>query len=445
MSYITEGDTFRGFLKISSPIVANNILQSILEIVDLYFVGRLGVSAIAGVAMCGTIVMVLMSIIIGIATANTVFVSRFYGAKDMQNVGKTIVHSLYLGIVSSLLLAIFGALFAKDMLLLLGADETVAVIGASYLRILFTGIFTMILLWIVSSSLQSCGDSLTPMIIMVIANLANIAFDPLFISGYGIVPALGAAGAALATVTSRGIGLVIGFWILFSGRSLISFPSENKLDLHLIWRLIRVGIPNTVQSGTRSVTFLAMMAIVALYGTAAVSAYGIAGRIELVALMPGFGIATGTAIIVGQNLGAKKPERVEKGVMLSLFLYGAFMILVSVTYYFLAPQIMEFFDPSGASTTIGISYFHALTPFYLVIAISIILSFALNGAGDTKNPMYAALFSMVLLQIPLAYYLPILLNIGIEGVWLAMIIGIVMETLFLFWVYRRGKWKNIII
>ena len=445
MSYITEGSTFKGFLTISAPIVANNVLQSVLEIVDLYFVGRLGAEAIAGVAMGGVIIMVLGSIIIGLATATTAFVSRFYGAGDMHNVGKTIVHSLYLGLVFSLILALVGSLFAEDMLHLLGAEEEVAAIGASYLGVLFAGCFTMVLLWLVCSSLQSCGDSVTPMMIMVVANIINMVFDPLFIFGYGIIPPMDAAGAALATVSSRGVGLVIGIWVLVKRKDLIETPSVRRLDLHLIWRLIRVGVPNTVQSGIRSVTFLVMMAIVALYGTAAISAYGIAGRMELVALMPGFGIAAGTAIIVGQNLGARKPERAEKGVILSLILYGVFMVLVSITYYVFAPQIMIFFDPSGASLAVGVSYFHTLAPFYPIIAAEVILSFALNGAGDTKNPMYATLFSMVFLQIPLAYYLSEVLRTGIEGVWLAMIIGIVTQCIFLVWVYRRGRWKRTVI
>jgi len=259
------------------------------------------------------------------------------------------------------------------------------------------------------------------------------------------VDAATAAGAALATVSSRGVGLAIGIWVLVKGKDLIEISSVRRLDHHLIWRLIRVGVPNTVQSGIRSITFLVMTAIVALYGTAAISAYGIAGRMELVALMPGFGIAAGTAIIVGQNLGARKPERAEKGVILSLIIYGVFMVLVSITYYVFAPQIMIFFDPSGASLAVGVSYFHTLAPFYPIIAAEVILSFALNGAGDTKNPMYAALFSMVFLQIPLAYYLSEVLGTGIEGVWLAMIIGIVAQCIFLVWVYRRGRWKRTVI
>lgn len=445
MNYITEGDTFKGFLKISSPIVANNILQSILEMVDLYFVGRLGPQAIAGVAISGTLLMVLGSIVVGLATANTALVSRFYGANEIQNVGTTIVHALFLGAIFSLLLALVGMFFSRDMLLLLGAEEEVANLGASYLRVLFVGVFTMVLLWLVSASLQSCGDSFTPMMIMIMANLINMILDPLLIFGYGALPPLGTAGAAFATVSSRGVGLIIGIWILIRGKSLIEVPSISHLDLNLIWRLIKIGVPNGVQSGIRSITFLVMMGIVALYGTSAISAYGIAGRMELVALMPGFGIATATAIVVGQNLGANKPERAEKSVILSLLIYGVFMLVVSIVYYTLAPQIMQFFDPSGASTAIGVSYFRTLTPFYLLIAASIVLSFSLNGAGDTKNPMYATIFSMILLQIPLAYYLPNILGIGTEGIWIAMAIGVTMQTLFLFWIYRQGKWKHMVV
>lgn len=442
MSYITEGDLFKGLLKVSSPIVANNLLQSVLEMVDLYFVGRLGSGAIAGVAMGVMIVMVLGSIIVGLATANTAFVSRFYGGKDMQNAGRTVINALCLGIIFSLVMAVVGATFAEDMLHFLGAEEEVALIGAAYLKVLFAGAFTMILLWIVVSSLQSCGDSLTPLWIMAIANIINIVLDPLFIFGHGFVPAMGAEGAALATVASRGVGLAIGIAILLSGRSLIEFPRERRIDPGLMWRLVKVGVPSTVQAGMRSVSFLAIMAIVALYGTSAASAYGIATRMELAVLMPGFGIATGTAIVVGQNLGAKQPDRAERGVLLSLLLYGVFMAAVSIAYYFLGPAIMEFFDPSGASTPVGASYFHFLAPFYLLIAAVIVLSFALNGAGDTKMPMYSTFVSMVLLQIPLAYYLPGFLGIGVEGIWVAMAAGLVAQAILLSGIYRSGRWKQ---
>lgn len=445
MSELTEGDLFRGLITIAAPIVAGNVLQSGLELVDLFFVGRLGSEAIAGVAMSTSIVMVLMTIIIGIVTANTAFVSRYYGAKNYDMVAKGVSHTLILGLVFSILLSVVGILYAEDMLLLLGAEPNVALLGASYLTVLFTGSVTLVELWVINSSFQSCGDATTPMLLVVLANILNIALDPLLIFGYGVVPACGVAGAAYATIISRSVAFAIAFALLLSGRSPIPFSFRTKFEFSLAWRLIRVAVPNSVQSGLRSVTFLAMMAIVAVFGTASLSAYGIVGRLELVALMPGFGIATATAVIVGQNLGAKKPERAEAGVRLSALMNGGFMALMGAIFYLAAPAIVEVFDPSGASTEIGVSYLQTVAPFYVFIAVAIILGFALNGAGDTKKPMYATLFSMVLFQVPLACILPDLLGIGIAGVWLAVICGMILQMNMLFAMYRHGGWKSTVI
>jgi putative MATE family efflux protein len=443
--YLTEGPLFRGLLTISLPMVAGNILQSILEVVDLYFVGRLGADAIAGVAMSATIIFVLATFIVGLVTSATAFISRHYGAREHDAVGDIVKHTLYIGLGFSLILSFLGFFFSKNLLLLLGANEGVATIGSAYLSVLLLGIFTMVELWVVITSFQSCGNSITPMILMVGVNIVNIVLNPVLIFGLAGMPAFGVAGSALATILSRGAGLVIGILLLFRYSTHIRMPETWMCDLRLMWRILSVAIPNSIQSGLRSMTYLVMMAFVAVYGTAAISGYGIADRLELIALMPGFAIATAAAVIVGQNLGAKKPERAEKGVKLALMFYGAIMLVVSATYYLFAEKILWFFDPSGTSELTGASYFHAVAPFYLLMSVSIILSFALNGAGDTKKPMYATLISMVFLQIPLAWLLPHMFNLGLSGIWIAVIAGIVVQSVLLGIMFRNGTWKTVAI
>ena len=442
-NYLTEGHLFRGLITISLPIIASNLLQSVLEVVDLYFVGRLGADAIAGVAMSTTIIFVLATFVVGLVTATTAFISRHYGAQEHDAVGLIVQHSLYIGLAFSLAISVFGLFFSKDLLLLLGANEIVATLGSAYLSVLFLGIFTMIELWVVISSFQACGNSLTPMILMVGVNIVNIILNPLLIFGLAGIPAFGIAGSALATILSRGAGLVIGMLLLVRYSSHLIFPKTWTLDIRLIWRILTVAIPNSVQSGLRSGTFLVMMAFVAVYGTASISGYGIAERLELIALMPGFAIATATAVIVGQNLGAKRPDRAEEGVKLGLIFYGTIMFAVSILYYAFAYQLIWFFDPSGESIATGVSYFQTVAPFYIIMAVSIILSFSLNGAGDTKKPMYATLVSMIMIQIPLGYFLPQHYGFGITGIWIAAIIGIVIQAFLLAMMYRNGSWKRV--
>jgi putative MATE family efflux protein len=444
-NYLTQGQLFYGLITISLPIIASNLLQSVLEVVDLYFVGRLGADAIAGVAMSTTIIFVLATFVVGLVTATTAFISRHYGAQEHGAVGLIVQHSLYIGLVFSLAISLFGLFFSKDLLLLLGANETVATLGSAYLSVLFLGIFTMVELWVVITSFQACGNSLTPMILMVGVNIINIILNPVLIFGLFGLPGFGVAGSALATILSRGAGLVIGMLLLVRYSGHIMFPKTWTLDLTLIWRILTVAIPNSVQSGLRSGTFLVMMAFVAMYGTVAISGYGIAERLELIALMPGFAIATATAVIVGQNLGAHKPDRAEEGVKLGLMFYGVIMLVISVCYYVFAADLIAFFDPGGTSVPTGVSYFQAVTPFYLIMAVSIILSFALNGAGDTKKPMYATLVSMILIQIPLAYVLAHYSGLGITGIWIAVIVGIIVQAVLLTLMYRSGTWKHIVL
>jgi putative MATE family efflux protein len=442
-NYLTQGNILKGLFTISLPIIVSNLLQSVLEIADMYFVGRLGAEALAGVAMSMTLMMVLATFVIGLVTATTAFIARHYGAEEFDVIGTIIQHALYIGLGFSLILAVCGVFFADDLLRLLGADATVTATGAPYLTILFVGSFTMIELWIVTTSFQSCGNAVTPMIIMVGVNILNIILNPLLIFGIAGFPAFGVAGSALATILSRGIGLVVSLVLLLHYAPKLRFPKTLAIDFVLIRRILGVAIPNSIQSGLRSGTFLVMMAFVAFYGTAAISGYGIAERLELIALMPGFAIATATAVIVGQNIGAKQPERAEEGVKLSLIFYGVFMLVISICYYVFAEQLFWFFDPSGISEATGVSYFHAVAPFYMIMAASIILSFALNGAGDTKKPMYATLFSMVLIQIPLAYILSHISGMGITGIWIAVIAGIVVQAVLLGYMFRQGNWKTV--
>jgi Na+-driven multidrug efflux pump len=273
------------------------------------------------------------------------------------------------------------------------------------------------------------------MILMVGVNIINIVLNPILIFGLGGIPAFGIAGSALATILSRGAGLVAGMFLLVHYSSHISFPKTYILDLQLIWRILTVAIPNSIQSGLRSGTFLVMMAFVAAYGTAAISGYGIAERLELIALMPGFAIATATDNVDGY-LGAKKPDRAEEGLNSGVFSERD----VRVSFYCVCLSLIWFLIQAPVFTQCPT---WTVAPFYIIMAVSIVLSFAMNGAGDTKKPMYATLVSMVIIQIPLGYYLPQHFGLGITGIWIAIIIGIIIQAVLLTMMYKNGSWKRV--
>ncbi len=439
---LTEGSIPRGLMTVAAPIIVGNILQGLVEVADLFFVGRLSPEAIAGVALSITVIFVLMTVVIGLNGGTTAFVSRYYGKGDYDGAGSVLVQSLAIGLVFAVLISVVGVLWAEDMLLLLGADAVVAAEGSAYLTVLSLGIAALVEFWIVATFFQSIGDSTTPLIIIAVINILNIILNPVFIFGWFGLPAMGVAGAALATVLTRTIGLGTGIVLLRPLNGQMGFTRHLHIDRPLVRRILKVAIPNMVQSGIRSVTFLIIFAIVTAYGTYALSAYGIVNRLEMLALMPGFGIATAGAVMVGQNLGAGNPGRSEKAVWTATAIYGGFMVCITGIFLLFGARLVGFFDPSGMSESIALSYFQIVSPFYLFLAAAIVLSFALNGAGDTKKPMYAGIISYFLVQIPLAVVLPDLTGTGIAGVWYAMVIGLLVQTVALYVMFRRGHWKE---
>jgi putative MATE family efflux protein len=440
---ITEGNLLHGLLSVSLPILVSNLLQGVVEIVDLYFVGRLGSDAIAGVALATSLIFFLVTVLIGIATATAAFISRAYGAKDYSEIGRLLFHALVLGGGFSLVLMILGAFFSHPTLLLLGARGTVADAGAAFLSTFLMGIGSLVILWLLIVSFQSTGDTRTPMYVMGAVILANIVANPVLIFGLYGAPAFGVAGSALATVLARTMGLAILAGIVLRRKGIMSLPDRPVFDISLVRRLFGVAAPSALQNGMRSFSSLALMAIVTGYGAAAVSAFGIAYRVEYILLMPGFAFATGTAVLVGQNLGARHPERAEQGVRYSLLVYGGIMTVSSVACLCFAPAILGFFDPSGASIPAGSSYFATVAPFYVLMAASLILAFAINGAGATRIPMLAAFLAMVLVQLPLALWLPGWTGTGLSGVWYAIAIAIVVQCGALLILYRQGHWKSV--
>jgi len=440
---VNEQSVLQSLLVIALPIMVSNLLQSVLEVVDLYFVGRLGAEAIAGVSMSLVLIITLMTVVIGLNTATMAFIARAYGAREYDRVGGILVHSMIAGAFFALMLAGIGYFFANDIIVALGATPTVASFGGRYLSVFLLGIGSMIELWILSSAFQSVGNARTPMIVMVIVNIINIVLNPLLIFGAGPVPAFGVVGSALATVGSRSLGLILLIYVVLGGKTPLTFSRSNRFDPSFLVRLFRVAIPNSVQSGMRSLSFILLMSVVAIFGSSAVSAYGIAIRLEFIALMPGFAIATAAAVLVGQNIGACRLDRAESGVRYALLLYGGIMAVTACVYFFFAEGLIGFFDPSGVSTVIGAGYLHTITPFYLLNAVAIILSFAMNGAGATTYPMFATTVALILVQIPLAIILPGLLGAGIVGVWIAIVIAIIVQFGLLGYLYQRGSWKKV--
>ncbi|HNQ33572.1 MAG TPA: MATE family efflux transporter [Methanoculleus sp.] len=427
------------------PIIISNFLASILEVVDMYFIGKLGDVSIAGGAMSISIIIVLTTVIFGTVTATAAFVSRAYGSERYERIPVILSHSLYLALGFSAVLAVIGMFWSQDLLLLLGADPEVAAVGARFLSPMLMGMFVFVTLMILTTVFQSTGDSRTPMFVMIGVNIANIVLNPTLIMGLGGLPAFGIAGSAYASIASRATGvlLLVGVMYLLPSKKNgpVRLPKQWTFEPRLLKDIVRVMVPSAVQSGVRSFAFLGMTAIVALYGTSAVAAYGICQRLDMLGLIFVMGLCTGVAVMVGQNLGAGKVERAEKTVRIAMIVNALFMALVGILYLRSADHLLAFFGATEASLANGIQFMHIVPPSYFVIAMAMTMGFAMNGAGMTRPGMYAAIAGQLIVQVGLAAAL-VAMEMPLQFIWFAVVCGTVVVFLCDLFFYRQGAWKT---
>jgi putative MATE family efflux protein len=368
--------------------MAGNVLQNAFNIVDMIFVGKLGPSSLAAVGMSGVILGILFTIIVGISMGTVAMVARFIGAKRKSEAEKVAMQSLLLGAFYYAAVVIIVYPLASPILRLLGADEDVILQGVTYIRIIFLGSFTMILSIVLSSVLRAAGDAITPLKILTMSTLLNIGLDPLLIFGWWRFPRLGVAGSALATVIARGIGVAILLWIFLRGRAVINLKITNaKIDFPIMRRIIKIGIFASLQGILRNVSGLILIRLVAIYGTFAVAAYVISMRLRMIVMMPGFGLANAVSTLVGQNLGANKPERAERTAWITVGFGAAIMTLFGIAYIIFSRSIIGIFNAHPEVIKTGISCLHIIAGTFGFMGLSAILGRALSGAGDTISPM----------------------------------------------------------
>jgi len=439
---LTKANTVKSIWVLALPIMVGNILQTAFNIVDMIWVGRLGPEAIASVAMSGAVLLVIITLIIGVSTGTQSLVARFTGAKKHKSAENIAMQSLIIGAFLSTILAIMGFILSRPILQALGAEGATLEQGIEYLKIVLAGGLVMVYLFLVNAIFRAAGDTLTPMLIMIGATILNVILDPLMIFGIGF-PRMGVAGAALATVLSRGLGALVGLYILFQGYSRIRVHlAKLQIDLKVIFKILRLGFPNSVQMALRSIAGLILMSIVAQYGSYAVAAYGIGLRIFSVVLMPGFALATSAATLVGQNLGANKLYRARACAWQATGFNMLLMGLVGIFFFVFSPTLISIFNTNPGIVKLGSEYLKITSLSYIFVAQGLVLGRSLMGAGDTISPMLISLFALLGIQIPLAIILPNHLALGISGIWWAILLSSVLQGIFTTFWFNLGRWAN---
>ncbi|MBN2449633.1 MAG: MATE family efflux transporter [Lentisphaeria bacterium] len=441
---LVEGGLTAGLLRLAGPMFVSALLQNVQSLIDLFWVGRLGSPAVAALAMSGTVLMLLFPMVMGVSSGTVALVSRAVGAGRDDDASDAAGQSLLLALGFGLATGVAGFFLAGWLCRLLGAGPVVAELGRSYLRISFAGSFSVFLLFVGNSTLQGAGRPLLPMCVMALANLLNMALDPLFIFGLFGLPRLEVRGAALATVLSQMLAAAVVLGALAGGRidGLHVTARRWRFHPHLAWRLLRIGIPSSGQILSRSLMSMVLMRIVASTGMVAVAAYGIGLRFHMIILMPAFTLGNAAATMVGQNLGAGQPARARRAAWQAVAMDEVVMVAAALLLALAARPLIAFFDSTPEVVETGAAYLLTVSPFYVFTGVAIVLGRALMGAGDTVGPMVCTVLCLWGLQVPLALLLAPTMDPPTQGVWWAIAAAAAAHGLVVTAWFETGRWKS---
>lgn len=414
-------------------------LESVFAVVDMFFVGKLGENAIATVGLTESVITIVYSIAIGLSTAATAMVSRRIGEKNEEGAAHAGMQAIIISVFTTIIISIAGIVFASDILHLMGASTDVVRDGSSFTRIMLGGSLVIILLFMINGIFRGAGNAAIAMKSLWIASLTNIILCPLFISLFGL------KGAAIATTIGRGIGVSYQLYHLMKGTSVIHIRRRHfRLDFTVMKSLLGIAWPATFQFIIASGSWIVLAMLVAKTGgTSASAGYQVALRNVVFFILPAWGLSNAAATLVGQNLGAKQPERAEKSVLLTAKYNAVFMTGVMLLFIFFAAPIIGIFTSDLQVQKTGTIALQIIGTGYIFYGVGMVMIQALNGAGDTKTPTLINLFGFWFFQIPLALLLSIGLNMGATGSFISIPVAETLIAVAAFFYFRRGKWKTI--
>jgi putative MATE family efflux protein len=442
--HYTSGSIDRAIVLLSIPMVLEMVGESLFAVVDAYFVSGIGADAVATIGFTESVMTLIYSIAIGLSTAATAMVSRRVGEEKPEEASIAAVQVIFIGLAVSVVLGVLGWTYAADVLRLMGGSERLVSSGSGFTRIMFGSNLVIMMLFLLNGVFRGAGDASIAMRSLWIANILNIVLDPCLIFGWGPFPQMGLEGAALATAIGRGTGVLYQVYELVRGRGVIKIkPRHWRLRPDLIRQLLKVASGGIFQFIIASASWIFLMRIVAKFGSNIVAGYVIAIRLLIFTLLPSWGMANAAATLVGQNLGAGKPERAERSVWRTAFFNMIFLAVVSVSYWLLAPQLIGLFSQDQEVMQAGVVSMRIISLGYIFFAYGMVVGQAYNGAGDTFTPTLLNFVCFWLIEIPLAYLLATQMGLGHEGVyWSVAFSESLLAVLFIYF-FQKGDWKKV--
>lgn len=439
----TAGPIGRAVLVLAVPMVLEMLMESIFAVCDVFFVGRLGAAAVATVGLTESMLALVYTLAAGLGIGATALVARRIGEKHPDAAARTAVQAVVLGLVLSAALGIAGSLAAPRLLLGMGATPDVVAIGSSYTRVMLGGSASILLLFLVNAIFRGAGDAAVAMRVLWIANGINIALGPCLIFGLGPFPRLGVTGAAVATTIGRSTGALIALWRLGRGNGHIRVARRHlRLEPATMLALVRLSGTATLQVLIGTASWIGLIRILSTFGSAALAGYTIGIRIILFALLPAWGMSNAAATMVGQALGAGRPERAEKAVWMTGLYNMAFLGGVGLAFVLFAGPIVRLFTADPAVLAYGRDALRIVALGFLFYAYGMVLGQAFNGAGDTTTPTLLNFAAFWAFEIPVAYVLAVHLHMGPHGVFVAITLAFSAFALAAAALFRRGRWKT---
>jgi putative MATE family efflux protein len=438
----TEGKLGRAILLLSIPAVLEMVMESIFVIVDIYFVSKLGANAVATVGLTESIVTIIYAIAIGLGTATTSMVSRRIGEKNADAAATAAFQAILTGIVVSLIIGLPGAIFSKKLLGMMGASKPIVDSMSGYTAIMLGGNMVIMMLFIINAIFRSAGDAAVAMKVLWIGNIINIILDPCLIFGIGPFPQMGVTGAAVATNIGRGTAVMVQFYLLFFGRKRIRLSLLHiKVNFRIMVKLLKLSFGSIGQNLIGTTSWIALVRIISIFGSEVVAGYTIAIRIIGFTLLPSWGISNAASTLVGQNLGAKKPDRAEKAVWVTGWINMILLCIIGLILVLFPETFIRFFIDNENVIRSGVPALRIISIGYIAYGLGMVLVNSFNGAGDTSTPLKINIFSFWLIEIPLAWLLAIKAGFNEEGVFISIVIAESLMTLIAWLVFRRGRWK----
>ena len=433
----------RAVFLLAVPMVLELVLESTFAVVDIFFVAKLGPSAVATVGLTESYLFLLYSIAMGLAMGITALVARRVGEGASEEASVTAAQALWIAVLASVPFAIAGVVWARELLALMGADAWTLEHGVGYMQWMLGGNVVILLLFVINAIFRGAGDAAIAMRVLWLSNGLNIVLCPLLIFGIGPFPQLGIEGAAIATCIGRGTGVLYQLWILFRGGQHIRvLAAQIAWQGAILWNIVRTSLGGVGQMLVAMTSWIFLMRILASIGSEAVAGATIAIRVMMFTMMPAWGMSNAAATLVGQNLGAQQPERAEASVWQIGWYNMGYLLAISVLFFLFPQAIVGFFSEDAKVVVVGAEWLRILSYALFVYGWWMVSVQAFNGAGDTSTPTWINVVFFWLIQIPLAWYLALHLGLQETGVFWAVFVSETSVGLFTLWLFSRGRWKT---